>query len=112
MDNIIEIGENIPTPYGIIPALFISSTGTLIIFGYTPTLDNEIRSWSPEILDDICSAYYYNKLGQAYLIIDVMVEKGYLSYYNKSSFYNSISQHISEFPNSLQMVGVIGDGKF
>lgn len=112
MKDIITIGEDLEFDSGHIGAICISSDGTIIIFGYSLSMIPEITSWTIEDLDDICSQHYYNITGQAYLIIDAMVSLGYLSYSDKHTLYDNITRNLSSFPESLQLIGVIGNGTF
>lgn len=51
-----------------------------------------MRRWTHEQLDEIASDHFYQRDGQAALVIDAMARRGLLGYSRKQVFYNSIDR--------------------
>lgn len=54
-----------------------------------------MRQWTHEQLDEIAAGHFYQRDGQAALIIDAMARRGLLGYSCKQTFYNSIDEALS-----------------
>lgn len=67
----------------------------------------ELQKWDAEKLDKAISNYTYSKRGQAYRVIDLMCEKGYLTYSDEAAFTDAINSTLQE---ARFLLAIVGDG--
>lgn len=60
-----------------------------------PFIITELQSWDCEKLDSIAADYTYQIRGQAYRIIDIMAERGHLTFSDRGSLAAKINQCMS-----------------
>lgn len=86
------IGRNIPTDYGIIDCLFISPTGgvTMVVSSMNAdqviAITDTLRKRGMPYLDEISAWYTYHESGRAANVIDIMADRGYVTFADEVEF--------------------------
>lgn len=81
--------------------LFVSPAGQIVIILSNHPSDQELssiitelRSWDCERLDEIASEHTYQSRGQAFRIIDMMAERGHLTFSDGGELTKAINQNM------------------
>ena len=113
-ENPICIGESVPISadgrHICDVGLYVSPAGTITVCiplalhnGDAPSdglltirrVADVMRRWTHQQLDEIAANHFYQRDGQAALVIDAMARRGLLGYSCKQTFYNSIDEALS-----------------
>lgn len=117
------IGRGVPVGYGntqdYIDSLYISPSGGIVLVETKLFSDQElkrtvvdqiidyakaIQKWGFRKLNNIAAEYSFSKYGQAFDIIDILVQKGFCSYSDESDIVDSFNESLSKATFLLMIV--------
>lgn len=100
LQRVVCIWRDVSSPIVNADAIFLFPTGQIVAIiscfsiSSVISLANSLISGGSHILDDIARIYYSETKSQAYLISDLMVAHGFMSFEDKQQLYSSVDNKL------------------